>query len=166
MLFRSSDHATTDLDTRKSVTGYLIFYNGGLISWKTQLQKSNSSSSTESEYKAIHEASKEAIWISNILSELDLPLIKPIVTFEDNISTINAIFNPVQHSRLKHIDIVHHQIRDWVKEHKIDLIHIYRENQLADSLNKANGPDVFIPFRNKILSSTIDENESDQKFQN
>jgi hypothetical protein len=151
-VFVDSDHATTDLDNRRSVTGYLIFYNGGLISWKTQLQKSNSSSSTESEYKAIHEAGKESLWISNILFELDLPLSKPIVIFEDNNSSINATENPVQHSRLKHIDIIYHQVRSWKEENRITLIHIPREKQIADSMNKASIKKDFLNFRSKIMT--------------
>jgi histone deacetylase 1/2 len=151
-IFVDSDHATTDLDNRRSVTGYLIFYNGGLISWKTQLQKSNSSSSTESEYKAIHEAGKESLWISNILFELDLPLSKPIVIFEDNNSSINATENPVQHSRLKHIDIIYHQVRSWKEENRITLIHIPREKQIADSMNKASIKKDFLNFRSKIMT--------------
>ncbi len=151
-VFVDADYATSDLDSRRSVTGYLIFFNGGLISWKTQLQKSQSSSSTEAEYKAIHEAAKEAIWISNIINELSYPLSMPIVVYEDNESTINAIANPVQHSKLKHIDIVYHSIREWSHHDKIKIYHIPRENQLADVMNKPADSRTFNRFISQLLS--------------
>ena len=156
-VFVDADGSTTDMDNYRPVTACLIFFNGGIISWKTLVQKENSSSITESEYKAIHDAGKEAIWITNILSELGTPLIASAIFLEDNISSIYATQNPVQHSRLKHIKLIYHQIRDWVQDRKIELIKIGTEFQLADNLNKANNSVKFKRFRNEyinVLNST------------
>ena len=40
----------TDPDTRRSVTGYFVFFNGVLVSWKSKLQKNVTLSSTEGDY--------------------------------------------------------------------------------------------------------------------
>lgn len=48
--FVDADFASSDLDNRRSVSGYLIFFNCGLISWKSVLQRRTSASSTEAEY--------------------------------------------------------------------------------------------------------------------
>ena len=101
-VFVDSDWASSDLEKRRSTSGYLIFFNGGLISWRTCLQKRTATSSTEAEYLALHEAIKEAIWIKHILEELSLFNVNPVIIFEDNNSTINASYNPVEHSKLKH----------------------------------------------------------------
>jgi hypothetical protein len=51
----------TDLDTRRSHTGYIIMMNGGPISWKSVKQKSVSLSTAESEWYAASEAGKELL---------------------------------------------------------------------------------------------------------
>ena len=66
--FVDADFASSDPDNRRSTTGYVIIFNGGIIGWKSIIQKRTSSSSTEAEYRALHEAFKEIIWLGNILS--------------------------------------------------------------------------------------------------
>jgi hypothetical protein len=151
-VYVDADHATTDIEGRKSITSYLIYFNGGLITWKTSLQKTVSVSSTEAEYKAIYDAGKEVIWISNILEELNFPIKIPVVLYEDNSSAIRASENPVQHSRLKHIDIIYHKVREWVTNNIIQLTKIGTDNQRADALNKANTPTVFKKFRSLYMN--------------
>lgn len=131
-----ADFASTDIDTRKSVTGYAIYFNGGLISWKSGLQKTVSASSTEAEYKAMHEASKEVIWFMNILTELGHSHLGSAYMFEDNTSTIRVFENPVSSSNLKHIDTIYHQVREFIAQGKITVYHIPTHQQLADILTK------------------------------
>lgn len=131
-----ADFASTDVDSRKSVTGYAIYFNGGLISWKSGLQKTVSASSTEAEYKAMHEASKEVIWLMNILAELGHTHLGSAYMFEDNTSTIRVSENPVSSSNLKHIDTIYHQVREFISQGKITVYHIPTHQQLADILTK------------------------------
>jgi hypothetical protein len=44
--------------------------------------------------------------------------------------------NPVQHSRIKHIDIRHHFLRDHEAKGDIALLHVSTERQLADIFTK------------------------------
>lgn len=57
-------------DTRKSTTGFVFTVGGIAVSWMSRLQKSVALSTTEAEYMAISEASKEMIWLKNFLAEL------------------------------------------------------------------------------------------------
>ena len=59
--------AFTDLDmaqdsySRKSISGYLVTFGGGAVSWQSWLQKCISLSTTESEFIDATEASKEML---------------------------------------------------------------------------------------------------------
>ena len=61
-----------DLDNRKSTTGYLFTFSGGVISWQSKLQKCVALSTTEAEYIAATEVGKEMVWLKLFLQELGL----------------------------------------------------------------------------------------------
>ncbi|CAN0119247.1 unnamed protein product, partial [Heterosigma akashiwo] len=54
----------------KSVTGYIIFLGDSPIVWTSRLQKSVSTSTTEAEYLALGECTKDVMWLRYLLSEL------------------------------------------------------------------------------------------------
>ena len=64
-----SDYAS-DLDTRRSLTGYVFTIGGCAVSWKARLQATVALSNTEAEYMDVSESSKEAIWLRGLYSEL------------------------------------------------------------------------------------------------
>ena len=70
--------------------------------------------------------------------------------FCDNTSAINLSKNPVQHSKLKHIEVRYHFIQDLVEEKTVYLEFITTDNQKANIFTKPlNGP------RFKSLRKTI-----------
>ena len=72
-------------------------------------------SSVEAEYVASANATKEAIWLYTLLTELDFPSTTATMIYADNQGCIALANNPVSHSRAKHIDIRHHFIRECIK---------------------------------------------------
>uniref|UniRef100_A0A3Q7I521 Reverse transcriptase Ty1/copia-type domain-containing protein n=1 Tax=Solanum lycopersicum TaxID=4081 RepID=A0A3Q7I521_SOLLC len=64
-----SDYAG-DLDKRRSTSGYVFTIANAPVSWKSTLQSTVALSTTEAEYMAITEASKEEIWLQGLLREL------------------------------------------------------------------------------------------------
>ncbi|XP_041004131.1 uncharacterized protein LOC121249493 [Juglans microcarpa x Juglans regia] len=77
-----------NVDTRKSLTGYVFTAFGGAISWKSHLQSVVALSTTEAEYIALTEAVKEAIWLKGIASELNI-YNDNITVHRDNQSTLH-----------------------------------------------------------------------------
>ena len=61
---------TGDLDSRKSMTGYVFRFAGGSICWKSTLQDVVALSTTEAEYMAMTEVGKEAVCLSGLVNEL------------------------------------------------------------------------------------------------
>ena len=57
--YADADFAT-DLDSRKSTTGWVFMYNGGAISWRSHQQSVTALSTSEAEYMSLSDAAKEA----------------------------------------------------------------------------------------------------------
>jgi hypothetical protein len=107
-----SDYAG-DLDTRRSLKGYVFTIGGCAVSWKARLQATVALSTTEAEYMAISEAAKEAIWLRGLYSELCG--ISSCVTIHcDSQSAICLTKDQMFHERTKHIHIRYHFIRDVI----------------------------------------------------
>jgi hypothetical protein len=68
--FTKSDWAD-NLDDRKSTTGYVFIYGSGLVTWACKKQHAITLSSVEAKYRAMVNASQEAIWLRQILSEFE-----------------------------------------------------------------------------------------------
>lgn len=123
--------------TRKSVSGYLVYFNNCLISWKSKKQSTVSRSSTEAEYRALGSITCEIIWILKVLFELEVKDLIPVSVFCDNESTIKLALNPVFHERTKHFEIDLHFIREKISNGVIRLVKICSSEQTADILTKS-----------------------------
>lgn len=121
--------------------------NNGPIGWCSKRQQTVALSSTEAEYMTLTLAVKEATWLRLLMTELGMmtaqqesPKINvlkregTIALKGDNQSAIALANNPVLHSRIKHIDIQHHFIRNEILEGRIDLTYIPTEDMIADGL--------------------------------
>lgn len=80
--FSDADWAESRKD-RKSNSGFVFKFNGGIVSWASRKQSCVSVSTTEVEFIALAEATRECIWLRRILADLDE--IQTVTTiFEDN----------------------------------------------------------------------------------
>lgn len=91
-------------------------------------------SSTEAEYRAVAAIAAELSWVQSLLHELGVSLTKPPVIYCDNIGATYVCANPVFHSRMKHIAIDFHFVRDKVSKGLLHVSHVATNNQLADAL--------------------------------
>jgi hypothetical protein len=73
-----SDYAG-DPDTRASVYGYVIYFCGAPVAWKSKAGKSVTLSSTEAEYFALSEVTKEIMFIKQVLESMGINLTLPIL---------------------------------------------------------------------------------------
>lgn len=70
----------------------------------------------------------EAIWLRNLLKELEHPQEEPTVVYVDNQSAIKLAKNLVQYGRSKHISTRFHFLRDHVKQKTIELQYCHTTN--------------------------------------
>ena len=61
-----------DLDTRRSITGYIYILGLTTVSWSSRLQKIVTLSTIEAEYISMIEASKKMIWLKDFFGGVRL----------------------------------------------------------------------------------------------
>ena len=131
-----SDYAG-DRDTRRSVTGWEIYVNGTLVSYKSRLQKTVTLSSCEAEYVALCETCQEILHIRQIVESMGCKVQYPIVVHVDNVGTMFLASNETT-ARTKHIDVKWHFIRELVEQPDpiIQLVYSKSEENKADNYTK------------------------------
>ena len=140
-----SDWASDDT-SRRSQTGYFIKLAKGLISWTSRAQKTIALSSTEAEYMALSDCSRQVVWMHTLLGELGYNM-GPIPICGDNQGSIFIASNPVTEKRSKHIDIRYHYIREVIDRGLAEVYFISGEDNPADLLTKNLGRVKFQKFR-------------------
>ena len=65
------------------------------------------------------------MWLLGLLHELGIPLKAAPLLLCDNLGATHLSFNPVQHSRMKHIQIDLHFVRDLVQRGSIQVRHVH-----------------------------------------
>lgn len=125
----------SDVEDRKSTTGYVFFYKNCLVSWSSKKQCSVSLSSTESEYVAMSVAASEACWLINMLDDFNIKNVCPLNIMCDNQSAMMAASSD-SIKRLKHVDIRFHFVKELVKREKLKLMYVKSEDQIADMFTK------------------------------
>ncbi|KAL5834460.1 hypothetical protein ACOSQ4_013957 [Xanthoceras sorbifolium] len=124
-----------NVDIRKSTTGYVYTLGGTAVSWVSQLQKIVALSTTEAEYVAVTEASKEMVWLQSFLEELGKKQ-EDNILYCDSQSAIHLAKNPSFHSRTKHIQLRYHFIRSLLEDGILKLEKISGAQNPADMLTK------------------------------
>ncbi|CAL2270258.1 unnamed protein product [Prunus armeniaca] len=123
-------------DDRTSITAYIVYLGGNLISWSSYKQQVVARSSTKAEYCAVACTTTELAWIKSLLRKLGvMPSSMPAISC-DNIGSNFYCANPVLHSRMKHIDIDFQFVCDLVTRGLLQVSHVSTTDQLVDALIK------------------------------
>jgi hypothetical protein len=105
------------------------------VCWSSKKQNCISLSTAEAEYIAAACGSTQLLWMRQTLKKCGVNYDKvPLLC--DNESAIKIAYNPVQHSRTKHIEICNHFIRDHVARGDYELAYVCTKDQLADIFTK------------------------------
>jgi len=133
--FVDADWAGCPID-RRSFTGYVFTLSGAAVSWESKKQRTVALSSTEAEYMALTEATKEAMYLRGFLSELNLSAPGRVRMMNDNRGALLLAQNHTFHARTKHVDARHHFVRQALHEGLVEIDHLPSGEMPADFLTK------------------------------
>jgi hypothetical protein len=151
--FCDSDYASDALSVppRRSTSGSVIFMAGGPIMWSSKAQQSVALSTMEAEYMAAGVTAKDALWMRHLLPELGFPLTGPLQIQCDNQACIALIKNPMCTSQAKHIDIIHHFLRERVASGELSIAFVSSDLNVADLFTKPLEWPAFSVHRQRLL---------------
>lgn len=125
-----------DPDDRCSTFGYVLFYSDSAVLWKSKKHKAVSLLTTDAEYVAATEATRDVCWIENIFSELRIKLRTPVRMLGDNANANNLANGTSVNNRTRHIALRERYVTSKATEGLIRVEKVGTNNQVADMLTK------------------------------
>lgn len=126
---------SSDLDRRRSISGYVFTAGGNAVCWKSGLQGVVALSTTEAEYMVLVEAVTEGIWLKGLIEEFGYEQ-ESVNVWCDSQSAMCLAKNNVHHERMKHISRKLHFIRDIIAKGDVKVLKIATLKNLVDMLTK------------------------------
>jgi hypothetical protein len=153
--FCDSDYASdaNSVPPRRSTSGSVVFMAGGPIMWTSKAQQSVAGSTMEAEYMASNVTAKDALWLRHLLPELGFPITGPLDIQCDSQACIALIRNPMCTSKSKHIDIIHHFVRERVASGELSFSFVAGDRNVADVFTKPLAWPQFSAHRKRLLQS-------------
>ena len=145
-----SDFAS-DKETRISVFGYIIYFCGISIAWRSKRMKSVVLSTTEAEYMALSEVVKELKFIVQFLQTMTIEVESPITVYVDNVGAIWLSSNRTTSDRTKHIDIRTSFVKEYQEDGKIIIKFVKSEDNEADIFTKNTTNVIFQNHQKKLV---------------
>ncbi|KAL0543679.1 hypothetical protein IC582_018781 [Cucumis melo] len=139
-----------DPTDQRSTTGYCLYLGDALISWRSKKQSVVSRSSTESEYRALTDATSELLWLRWLLTDMGGPQTSPTILHCDNRTAIQIACNDVFHEQTKHIENGCHFVCHHLHSNTLHLKSISTTDQPADIFTKALHSPRFTQLTHKL----------------
>jgi hypothetical protein len=146
--YADANHGT-GLDDKRSISGFVIKVLGGPVSWASRTQPLTAASTTESEFRALSECSREALWVAKILDAFDIPS-TPFLIRGDSQGALCAIKNFSYTKYTKHIEIVHDFMKDRYQAGQLNFEYVQGGENPADIFTKCLGGPKFVKFRSML----------------
>ena len=105
------------LDTRRSVTGSVVYLNEVLVTFRSSTQKMHSLLTTEAELYATATGVQNALFMRNIWKSLELKVKLPIVASIDNGRAVNISNNWSVGGRMHHLNVKQNFLQELKEAH-------------------------------------------------
>jgi len=136
--YSDSDYANC-IETSCSIVGYCFSLGSGMISWCSRKGQTIVDSTCYAKYMALHEAAREAVFLREMLEELDFALLDATPICCNNSVAVILSEDHIGHPRVKHIRVKYHYVRDQVWVGLLVARSIQLEDNTADIFTKPLG---------------------------
>ena len=143
-------------EAKRSISGWIVFYCGGVLLWGSRKQKMTTLSTAEAEIVAASEATKAVLAVRLLLRDIGVEVKGPTTLFEDNQAAICFVNDEAVPRRLKHIDLRDNFVRDYVQSGDIRLVKIASSDNCADMFTKPLPKDAFCKHRDLMVTKDPD----------
>jgi hypothetical protein len=141
----------TDPDTARSRTGYVIFYGGCPIYWRSTLQQEIALSTTEAEIISLSQALKTTIPLMEITKEMQrygfsILSTRPTIhckLFEDNSGAVELATRKKVRPRTRYMNVKWFHFRHYYDRGELSILPCDTANMTADYLTKPLDQDAF-----------------------
>ena len=113
-----------ELETCRSVTGYIIFLNDAPIDWRSKGLKHVTLSSFESEYVALSEAVRGMIEAKQVMDALGYEVELPMRVYVDNVAAIHVARNNFARTTTRHVNVRYHFVRELIADGTVEVLFI------------------------------------------
>jgi hypothetical protein len=151
-VFSDSSFGESKAD-RKSQTGMAILAAGSLVAWVSKRQVTTALATAEAEYQALATTAREVMWLKHLCADLGFPPLDMIVQC-DSTGAIGWTNEYKLEPKAKHIDIIHHYVKDLVYNKRLKVVYVNTKDNQADPFTKALAAPLFWEFlrRNGIVA--------------
>ena len=138
-VFVDASHAT-DLVTRRSITGYILFVGKSVIKYYCKRQNTVETSSYGSELVAMRIALEAILEIRYKMRMMGINIEPTSTILCDNQAVIINTQFPTSSLKKKHNAVAFHKIREAVAAGIVQTAHVRSEHNVSDILTKPKGP--------------------------
>ena len=133
---RSDSDYAKDPETRRSVSGWIVYLCGIPIAWKSKMMPIVALSVTEAELFAATSCVQDMLFAMRILESIGLKVKKPMLLECDNKGAIDLMDNYTCGGRTRHIEVKQYFIRDLKEENLIRIEWLPSDMNTSDIFTK------------------------------
>ena len=148
-----------DEESRRSSQGYIMTLFGGPVVWKSGLQDTVTTSTTEAELLGVERTTKESFSLERFFRDIALDLGSPLRIHCDNLQTIRLIIGENERiaTRLRHVDVQNMWLRQEFKKGRFEVSYLPTGEMPADGLTKSLSRQRFEHFRSLLNLQDVRE---------
>jgi hypothetical protein len=132
-----------DIETGRSVTGYIVLLNGAPVAAKSKMQEAVTLSVTEAELVAATHCYQEMLYVKKVLESIKISVKMPMVLRMDNKGAKDLINNWSVGGRTRHIDVPYLFLRETKEKNMVKIEWISSKSNPSDLFTKNLSIDLF-----------------------
>jgi hypothetical protein len=132
----SDSDYSKDIETRRSVTGYIVFLNEAPVAANSKMQEAVTLSVTEAELVAATHCYQEMLYVKKVLESIKISVKMPMILRMDNKGAKDLINNWSFGGRTRHIDVRYLFLREAKERNMVKIEWILSQNNPNDLFTK------------------------------